>query len=379
VPDPSKPFIVHFIRHATGGMKNHLIDLVRGLSEKGYRLAVVSPPNDSLRSAMEALNIPFHQLPMRPGLSPTDLAAIWRLAGLLRVLGPDLFHIHGNKSALLGRPAAFLARVPAMVLTVHNFLVYQNARLPARTLAVLTQRRLFSGIDRIIAVSDSLKKNMVENQGLAASKIEVIHNGVDYERWQEKPPSPRSQLGLSESDFVVVAVGRLVDWKGHDVLINAAAELRSSRPDIRIAIAGEGPMRPRLERLIRAGGLEQSVSLLGHVADVRALLAAADLFVLPSLNEPFGIVLLEAMAAGLPVIATNAGGVPEIITDDQNGVLLPPAEAAVLSREISALAADAPRRRRLGDCARITVKERFALEDIIERTEEVYKTCLRTA
>jgi glycosyltransferase involved in cell wall biosynthesis len=377
--DPAKPFIAYFIRQATGGMKNHLIDLVEGLNKKGYRLAVISPPNDSLKSALSAIDVPFYQLPMSHGLSPTDLGAVWRLSGMLRALKPDLFHIHGNKSALVGRPAAFLAGVPAVVLTVHNFLVYRNARRPMRSLANLAQRRLTSGIDRIIAVSDSLKKNLVENEGLSASQIEVIHNGIDYDRWQEKTVGSRPDSGLKESGFAVLAVGRLVDWKGHDVLIKAAAEFRDASPDIQVAIAGEGPMRAELERLIRASGPEQNVSLLGHVADIRALLARADLFVLPSINEPFGIVLLEAMALGLPVIATDAGGVPEIITDDQNGVLVPPADAAALSRAISTLAADAAKRRRLGDCARITVKERFALQEIIERTEEVYKRCLRTA
>lgn len=376
----NKPFVAHLIRQAAGGMQKHLLELVGSQRTGSYQPVVISPPNKTLELELKALGVPFYEAAMSPGLSPGDILVVRRLAVILRSLKPDILHIHGNKTALVGRPAAYFANVRHVVVTVHNFLIFQNAVWPVRAVAGFIERLLARGTDKIIAVSDSLKENLVKIEHIDPAKIVVIHNGLDIDErrsWRAPQPRLRGPMGLSADDFVVAAIGRLVGWKGHDVLIEAARELIKAKPRTRVLIAGDGERKPALAQLIADRNLEKHVFLLGHVVDPKPLLAAADMFVLPSINEPFGLVVLEAMAAGLPIVATAGGGVPEIITDDVTGLLVPPGDIEALGAAMLRLAADTALQKRLSAAAIHAVETGFSLDRTIKQTEEVYAECMR--
>ncbi|MDP1809216.1 MAG: glycosyltransferase [Actinomycetota bacterium] len=336
------PFIVHLIRPATGGMQNHVLELVGGLSKKGYPVAVITPPNEMLELRLKLIDVASYQVPISDRLSPTDLINIIRLARLLKRLRPDILHIHGNKTALVGGIAAFLAGVPATVVTVHSYLMYQNAKGLKKAVASFIDRRLAGRASKIITVSDSLKRSLVDSERFESSKISVIHNGIDLDRWRNQP----------------------------------ATRSIPTRPNLKVIIAGDGPLFDELSKSIRDRRLEANIWLLGHVADTRPLLALSDIFCLPSKNEPFGLVLLEAMAAGLPVVAANSGGVPEIIEDGLSGVLAPPGDVAALSGAIESLADDEGKRRQLAAAGLAGVKTRFTLGRVVERTETIYREVL---
>jgi len=374
------PFIVHLIRPATGGMQNHVLELVGGLSKKGYPVAVIAPPNETLELKLKLIDAASYQVPISDRLSPTDLINIVRLARLLRRLRPDILHIHGNKTALVGGIAASLAGVPVTVVTVHNFLIYQNAKRLKKAAASLIDRRLAAHSDKIIAVSDSLKRSLVDTELFESSKISVIHNGIDIDKWRRPPGTKadlRARFGLMTQDFVVVSIGRLVDWKGHDLLVEAAARSIPTRPNLKVIIVGDGPLFDELSKSIKDRKLEANIWLLGRVADTKPLLALSDIFCLPSKNEPFGLVILEAMAAGLPVVAANSGGVPEIIEDGLSGVLVPSGDVAGLRGAIESLADNEGKRRQLAAAGLARVKERFTLDRVVERTEMIYRQVLK--
>jgi glycosyltransferase involved in cell wall biosynthesis len=378
-----KPFVVHLVRPAKGGMKNHVLGLVGGLKEKGYRLAVISPPNESLESKLRPLGVDLYEIQISDRPNPADLITIINLARLLRRLRPDILHIHGNKTALVGRMAAMLAGVPSTVVTVHNYLTYQNSHNLKQAAANLIERRLANRTDRIIAVSESLKDSLVNIEGLAPSKVVVIHNGIDLNHWTGGSKSEqelfRRELNLGLEDFIVFSAGRLLDWKGHEILIRAAAELAVTRSRFKLLIAGDGPLRSYLDQLVEELELQDSVKFLGHLPDIRHLMVLSDLFVLPSIKEPFGLVLLEAMAADLPIIATDAGGVSEIIANEQNGVLVPPGDVASLARAIEGLIGNATRRAELSAAGRQVVEEQFSMARLISRNEAVYGECFKNA
>lgn len=374
------PYIVHLIRPAMGGMQNHVFELVSGLNKKGYPVDVIASPNETLESKLKVIDVSSYRVPLSDRLNPTDLINVIRLARLLKRLRPDILHIHGNRTALVGGIAASLAGVRSTVVTVHNFLMYQNAKGLKKAAASLVDRRLDAHSDKIIAVSDSLKRSLVDSERFEPSKISVIHNGVDPDGWR-RPAAGKAELrarfGLKAKDFVVTSVGRLVDWKGRDLLIEAAARSITSRPDLKVIIAGDGPLFDELSKSIQDRRLEANIWLLGRVADTRPLLALSDMFCLPSRNEPFGLVLLEAMAAGLPVVAFDSGGVPEIIEDGVSGILVPTGDVAGLSRAIEGLADDDEKRRRLAAAGSLRVEERFTLGRVVERTEMIYNEVLQ--
>lgn len=375
----SKPkTIVYLVRQTAGGMQNHLLALVSNFKNK-YRIDVIAPSNPKLAEKLAALNVPFYQVPIADNLKPlADLSSAFQIRKLLKQLKPDIFHIHGNKTALVGRLALLGKKSPPTVVTVHNFLIFQQAPFPLKQLAASLERFLMRKTTQLITVSEQLKTALVKDERLPAAKIKVIHNGLDLSNWQTlNKEEIRQKLGLEKETFVILTVGRLVAWKGHRFLINALNNPPlNAEENVKLLIAGDGPLKEELAQLIAKQGLTAKITLLGYATNVPELMTAADLFVLPSLNEPFGLVLLEAMAAKLPIIATNNGGVPEIITHQQTGWLVPPQDAPALAAAICRLKSDAQLRATLALNAWQELNNRFSLTEMLAKTEKVYEECL---
>ncbi|UPT73615.1 MAG: glycosyltransferase [Elusimicrobiota bacterium] len=238
---------------------------------------------------------------------------------------------------------------------------------------MLVDRALKGRDDLLISESDASRAFLLGRLGYAPAKVRTIRNGVDLAGWPASKvdrQKKRLELRLGSADVLVGAVGRLDRQKGFSVLVHAMARLKKT--GVRCVILGEGPERPRLEALIREHALESSVWLPGERADVAAWLSAFDVACLPSLWEGLPNTLLEEMALGLPVVASAVDGVPEVVENGRNGVLVPPADAPALAKALGALAADPARRAALGAAAHATIAEKFTIRRMIDEYQDAY-------
>ena len=216
----------------------------------------------------------------------------------------------------------------------------------------------------IIAESHAGKAVLVHDYGYPEARTVVVHNGLDAEAFEENARAAmpvRQELGLAADRAVIVTAARLAREKGHRYLLAAMPAIHDRFPDVCLLIAGDGPLRGDLERLVETIGLVQSVRFLGWRHDMPGVLAAADLVVLPSLWEPFGLVLLEAMALRKPVVGSAVGGIPEVVVDGETGYLVPPADHAALSAKVVQLLSSPEARNAMGRAGRQRVEKHFSL------------------
>ena len=292
------------------GGQNQVLMLMRRQRARGDDPRFAGPPDAALFARAEAESIPVHPVPMR---GSWDLPSVFALARLHREIRPEIVHWHAARAHAIGAMAAFVSPGPARVLSRRTIFPVRRS---------IGSRFLYSlPIDRIAAISGAVRDALVRS-GVNAGIIEVVPSGID--------PAPsitpaarretRSSLACAEDDVVAITVAALTPEKGHETLLAAMREA----PRLRLWIAGEGPLREALETRSRSYGLERRVQFLGFRADVTSLLQAADFFCLATRSEGLGSSLLEAMAAGLPIVATRVGGVPEIVQESVTGILLPP-------------------------------------------------------
>jgi glycosyltransferase involved in cell wall biosynthesis len=231
---------------------------------------------------------------------------------------------------------------------------------------------------RIVAVSKENRRTLVSVYGLPEDTVEVVYNGANLAQFAVAPAGDlRGELGLSQEQPVVISVARLLPNKGHRYLVEAAPKILRRFPEAHFVLAGDGEAQTALEAQIGALGLKDRFSMLGFRQDIADVLRAGNVFVLPSLAEGFALALVEAQAAGLPVIATDVGGAAEVITDGVNGLLIPPADAGALAQAvIRVLALDDAARWDMSDRARATA-QRFSVQAMADRMYAIYKGVLR--
>jgi glycosyltransferase involved in cell wall biosynthesis len=335
----------------TGGAQTYVAGLLPALAER-FDCVVAAHGPGPLRDAARAAGARFVALrQVRRDLSPWhDALGVLELLALVRRERPALVHVNSSKAGVLGRIAAALGRVPVRVFTVHGW---------AHAAAAGRRSDAYRWADRMMAPLTTLTICVAENErrsGLAArtcrpERTVVIPNAVDVRAAQ-----PAALAGRPPR---LVWVGRLAEPKDPFTLVDALALLRGV--PLRLEIIGDGPLRAAVEERVHRCGLEDVVTFAGLREDVPARLAAADAFVLSSHSEGAPMCLLEAMAAGLPIVATAAGGVAELVDDGVTGVLVPPADPERLARALEAVATDPGLRRRLGAAGRVRALERFDL------------------
>ncbi|HEX5759217.1 MAG TPA: glycosyltransferase family 4 protein [Thermoanaerobaculia bacterium] len=316
-----------------------------------------------------------------------DLAAFRRLLALLRRERIELVHAHLAYAALWGALAAPRVGVP-LVATLH-LPPEEPSEHPPWSREGVRQRLLGRALDRraaaVVAVSEAVRRAHLERGRIRAEKLVVAHNGVDAAAF--RPPAAaqrrelrarvRRELGLPPEALVAITVSVLRPGKGIEVLLAAARDVAAALPEARFVVAGDGPLRAALEVGAREAGVEELLRWIGFRRDVAELLAASDLFVLPTLADALPTALLEAMAAGLPVVASAVGGVPEVVEDGETGVLVPPGDAAALAHAVAALLPRPERRAAMGERGLRRVEERFSVERWVERLGRIYEGALR--
>ena len=294
----------------------------------------------------------------------------------LAQVSPDLLHTHLGSADLLGGPAARSLRLPS-VATIHSHAPPRTPRDRAKARMMTAARRVSAA--RVIAVSESARDAYVAAGG-AAGRVVVVHNGILGRAEPGAGATVRSELGLGANDLVAGMVSSLRPEKGHDLALETVRLLLDRFPSLRLVVSGDGPLRPWLERA--GGAFGDRVVLAGYRPDVMAVLDAVDVLVQPSRADAFPTAILEAMAASVPVVATDVGGIGEIVRDGVTGVLVAgPPSAPAFAAALSALLEDGARRRRLGSAGRERFQEEFTAARWVRRLREVYVEVLegRTA
>lgn len=352
-----------------GGSQRQIVHLLRGLRARGRHAELLYFRERShLVDALEADGVPVHRIDKRRAIDP---AFVWRLQRFLRAGRFDVVHAFSITAELWVR--LVLPTVPGLRLVSS----VRGLGLSGPDWHWRAKRWIVGGSSAVISNTRAGAELVARRCAVPVQRIDIVPNGL------ELPPMPeprdraaaRAALGVPGDVTLLLFVGRLVAEKNLPLLLESVARL--SRPERPLVwLVGEGPERVRVEALIARLGLSGDVHLLGERSDVRALMLAADLLVLPSREEGLSNVLLEAMSHGLPVIATAVGGSPELIDDHVTGRLLPSDDPAALSATIAALVGDADERRRLAVAARAQAEARFTLGAMVDGTARVYDRCL---
>lgn len=309
-----------------------------------------------------------------------DGRALVGLVRLMRRVRPHVVHTHTAKAGTLGRVAARLARVPIVVHTYHGH-VFHGYFPPGRTRIFLAvERTLARWSDCLLAVSESVRRELLTLGVGSLARFRVVPLGLDLDRYHGVDVARgilRAELGLPADAPVVTIVARLVPIKAHEVFLEAARRVRQALPASRFLVVGDGERRAALEALAAELGLGESVLFLGWRRDLERVYADATVVALTSRNEGSPVSLIEAMAAGRPVVATRVGGVPDLVEDGLTGCLVPPDDAGALATALLALLRDPERRRTLGQAARGRVCRAFTADRLVANVDALYGELLR--
>ena len=308
-----------------------------------------------------------------------DAQALWQLIRLFRQEQPALVHTHTSKAGVLGRVAAWLARVPVIVHTPHGHVFYGHFGLFRSWLFLQIERVLSALTDRLIALTEAERQDYLDRAVGEADRFVVVPSGIDRERFGRARVQGKQQpdwFGCPPEALIVGSVGWLTDVKGHEYLIEAVAKLKPDFPSLHLVIIGSGDRHDALLHQSELAGLRDAVHLLGHRDDIEACLAGMDLFVLPSLNEGMGRALIEAMAAGLPVIASRVGGIPAVISHERTGLLVPPGDADALAEALRRLLDRPEWATQLGLAASCSVDSRYGSVSMVHAIESIFAEAL---
>jgi len=378
--EPRKPVrVLQVVRPAAGGMKGHVLQLSAGLRTHGFECEIACPGDSELvHDALEA-NLTVHPVPIVGPLNPLrDPLAIVSLAEVIRERRPALVHAHGSKAGLIARMAVLLAgRVPTIV-TVHNQVLYGSISPLMRWVYVTMERRLARRTARIITVSEALRREMVDVFGLDPALVTTVYNGLDLGPFLagSDRAKARERYGIPAGALAIGLAARFAPQKALDVLVEAAVPVLERHPDARLVLAGSGPLLEFVRTRARASSVRDRILFPGLETDMPGLLSALDIYASAAIAEGLGLGTIEAMAAGLPVVSTTAGGTPEVVEDAVTGLLVPPGKAAQLTEALLWLAKDPALRRRMGEAGRARALERFTEERMLEGTAEVYREVL---
>jgi glycosyltransferase involved in cell wall biosynthesis len=378
--------VLHVItRMIIGGAEWNTLYTCQLLNRSRYEPLLACGPETgsegSLIEVTEASGIPVFIVPdlIREIDPKRDFKALVQLIRLYRDLEVDIVHTHTSKAGILGRLAGRLAKVPVVIHTVHGFAF--TAPLPKwqRQLYIALEKMAGRWCDALIFISKPLMAE-AGKLGIGDPKTYAyIPSGIDIKAFQNSNNNgnreiKRQMLGLTDHIPVIGTVSRLVRDKGLELILEAAAQLKAKGLKFHMVWVGDGPMRAELEKMAQSLGVADRLSITGMCTDVPAWISCFDIFVLPTMWEGMGRVFLEAQAAGIPVIGTKVGGVPDVVRDGETGILIQPNDVKALAEMIELLITNAELRRRMGvAAAQFASNEQFQVEFMVRKIEEVYE------
>jgi glycosyltransferase involved in cell wall biosynthesis len=346
------------------GSEAHLLQLLPDLRERGWDVRFLmlhenEPGAWEFAGELERRQVPLADIRLRADVDPVAFGEV--VAHLSRVR-PRILHTHLVHADVYGQLAGTVVRVPLRLSTKHGFNEFREGRFFG-----LADRTVGSLAHVHIAISQGLAHYLAETEGFDENSFEIVHYGIS---------SRDGVRTYGDHEPRLLCVGRLIPIKGHLVLLRALAQARTRVPGLVLEVAGRGPLEPALKSYAKELGLDESVRFLGFVSPVQEAIERAAIVVVPSLGEGFGMVALEAMERGRPVIASAVGGLPEIVADGETGIIVPPGDADALADAIVALAADLERAARMGESGRERALAEFTPERSVRRIEELYVDAL---
>jgi glycosyltransferase involved in cell wall biosynthesis len=351
------------------GGEQQTLYLAQGLKQRGHECTVACPPASPLAAQARSENLDVAEVRMR---GEADLAAMCKLARLIRSRGCDIIHMHTSHAHTLGCFASLFARRGVRVVSRRvDFRIIKNP---------FSRPKYRWGVNKYVAISDAIKAVMVAD-GVATERIAVVHSGVDISRFDsvEANAQMREDLQLQPGQPVIGNVAHLARHKGHRYLIEAVPEIVKEFPDAKVMIVGDGELRADLERQAARLGIERSVVFTGFRRDVPALLSLFDVFVMASHMEGLCTSVMDAMAARVPVVVTDAGGLPELVRNEVSGLVVPAKDPAALALAIVRLLRNREEAARFAAGAKRTVEEKYSVDAMVEGNMRVYDDLLRNA
>jgi sugar transferase (PEP-CTERM/EpsH1 system associated) len=367
LPQRERLHIVHVLHSlGVGGTENGALNLIRSLEPEFHHTVISMTAGGALADRLPA-GVAINYMGKNPGLDPRTAL---RLTTTIRGLRPDIVHSR-NWATFDAVLAARLAGVRIVIHGEHGRdIADPEGRIPRRR----RLRRIFAPlVSRFVTVSRDLHRWLVADVHIPEGKVTTIHNGVDTARFvQGDRVAARAALGLPRDRLIIGTVGRLDPVKDQASLIQAFGSIISGHPEALLLIAGDGPCRNDLRSLVASLGIDGRVCLLGERADIPLVLRAMDVFVLPSVAEGISNTILEAMATGLPVVATRTGGNPELVEDQVTGTLVPVRKPPDLARALDMYLGNPDLRSRHGQAARQRAVEQFSLDRMTENYRNLY-------
>ncbi len=387
--------VLHIItRFDKGGSAQNTYLSLLGLRKKNYQLSLVS--GLSLESEMKyeeikakekdiqilkSEGIKFTQCPflLRRINIIKDLKAFFDIWRIIKKYNPLIVHTHSSKAGLMGRLAAKLAGTPIIVHTPHGH-VFFGYFGPLKTKLFIILEKLASRItDKIVALTNREKKDHILFKIAEEDKFSVIYSGIELnilkESSSEEKQNIKKELGIPENSLIVGTAGRLVPVKGPEFLVKASKYIISKYPDTYFLFTGDGPLEQDLKRKALEMGISDNIIFSGWRDDLAKIISIYDIFVLPSLNEGMGRVLVEAMALGKSIVASNVGGIPDLVTHGKNGFLVPPKNPKELAKYIQVLLEDKDKREKMGLAGK-EMAYNFTSERMVEKIANLYKKLL---
>lgn len=347
-----------------GGQESRSLRESEELTRRGHRAIILCQPGSGLAKRAGKSGIPTAVVRMRANVDPV---AINFVRGLVRKENVDIINTHSSHDSWIATMGAwFSGRKPVIIRTRH--------------LAIGIKKSLTYTLlpDKIVTVSEYVRSLFIE-KGIKPDKVITIPSGIDIRKFDPAKSGNtfREEIGVNSSVPLIVMVAILRVRKGHYYFVHAAKKVVEEFPDARFLIVGDGPQRTNIEHYIKELGLKDNVLMLGLREDIPRILASADLYVIPSLSEGMGQSTMEAMAMGVPVIASDVGGLPELVINDQTGILVPPKNIPALAKAIIGLLSDKGRSERLAAQAKQSVVRCYSIERTVEKTLNLYSELLQ--
>lgn len=367
---------VHTLPVVSGSGINTFLTM-EGSRRCGADVALAAAPGGRLEDQVRQAGMGF--FPIRnfvSELSPfKDLHALSQLLRLLAREKFDIVHTHNSKAGFLGRMAARRNRIPIVIHTIHGFAFHEEESWLRRRMFVNLERLAAHWCDQMIAISQPMML-WAQQEGIAAAeKLVKIYSGIPVERFRSRLPSRKLQtrFGLEPDDVVIGVVSKLWEGKGHTILLEAVAHLVRQGLPVKLLVVGEGHLEDKLKAKVRELKIEERVIFTGFLEDVSEVTAILDISALPSFYEGMGRVVLEAMAAGKPVVASNVGGLTELVENEVTGYLIPPGDVGALADRLERLANDPDKRKEMGDRGSRRVRREHSAEKMVEMIHQVYR------
>jgi len=354
-----------------GGTETILYEVVSGLVARGFKVSVCYFQPGALVEKYSKLDISLIHVPWRFRIDP---ALFFRLCKTLRSAAPDVVHTHLFKSDFHGLLAARLCKTPVVLTTLHSTNEWARNILFGAVYGYILRL-----IDRVVVLSDEIGEYFARHSHVPQARFLTINNAIPIQKYEQDSAvggAVRDELGVSHDAPLIGFIARLAPPKDHETFLRSAVKILQTHQNARFLIVGEGVNKARLVALSAELGLERAVIFSGFRSDIPAILSALDMVVLASQHEGLPVSLMEAMAASRPIVATAVRGITGVITNGENGILVPFADPEALAKACSLLLSDSDLRQRLIQAGRIRVKNNYSIDATVDQTAELYKTLL---